>query len=121
MVGEIAVVGQDQQSLRIEIETADRIDIARESARDGEIDDGRTPLRIGSRAHDAARLVDEQVPAFGRRALQPAPVHLNLVLRRIRLAPECVNDPSVDFHSALPDQLISRTPRRDTGRGENLV
>ena len=55
----IAIVGEKQQPFRVVIEAADGIHVFLDAA--NQIDDRRTPLRIRSRCHVAARLVEQQV------------------------------------------------------------
>ena len=108
-LGEIAVVGQDDQALGVEVEAADRIEVAADTGARDQVDDGRAPLRIRSGADDAAGLVQEQVAATGR-GLQAASVDLDLV--RARDPPSCrarSTTLSVDGDAAL---LISSSAAR---------
>ena len=108
-LGKVAVVGQDDQPFGIEVEPADRIEVPADAGARHQADDRRPPLRIGSGAHDAARLVEQQIPAPGDR-LQPAPVDFDLVTRRIGLGPELQDDVAVDRHAPLTNQLVGRAP-----------
>ena len=71
-LGEVAVVGQDDQPFGVVVEPADRIEVALDAGARQQIDHGRPPLRIGARAHHAGRLVHEQVAPLGRPLEAPA-------------------------------------------------
>ena len=77
-LGELAVVGEDDQPLGIVVEPADRIEVAGDAGAATQIDDRRPPLRIRPRADDAARLVEQQI-ALARLRLEPAAVDADLV------------------------------------------
>ena len=57
--GEVAVVGQEEQPFRVEVEAADRIHVLADAGQ--QIDHRRPTLRIRSRRHVPARLVQQQV------------------------------------------------------------
>jgi len=58
-VGERPVIGEEQESLGVEIETPNRIETSALWRK--QIDDHRAPFRIAARADVATRLVDEHV------------------------------------------------------------
>ena len=62
-VGPVAVVGQQQQPLRVLVEPADRVEpraVGHERGRD-EVEDGRLGVAVARRGGDAGRLVQQQV------------------------------------------------------------
>ena len=78
--GEIAIVGQDEQSLGLEIESADRVEVL---ANADEIHHGRPVLGVGSRRHVTPRLVQKYVaPRFDER--NSSSVHADVVVVRLR-------------------------------------
>jgi len=119
-LGELAVVGQQDEALGIGVETAHRIVVAGDAAARDQVGDRRAPLRIGSGAHDAAWLEHQEIPARGG-CLEPASIDLHFVMFEICLGPQLGDDASVHFHSTLTQELIGRASRRDTGLGQELV
>jgi len=120
LLGERAVVRQDDQSLRIEVESANRKEVARDTCAGDEIDHRLTPLRIRSCTDDTPWLIHQEMPA-NRRGLEPAAIHTNVVCFRIRFRAECRDGLAVDFDSALRDQDFSRSPRCDADLRKQLV
>jgi len=106
-LGELAVVGEQNQALGIGIQPADGIEVPADAAARHQIDDGRALLRIRSRAHHAARLEHQQVPAR-RRLLEPAAIDLHFVVLEVRLGPELGDHAAVHLDSALTQQLVGR-------------
>jgi hypothetical protein len=108
MVGEFAVVGQQENPTRIVVEASDRhgMDAARKQVRH------RPPsLRIAHRRYHPGRLVDDQVGKFSRR-LDDAPFDFNTICR-INESPELTNASAVDSNRAFNDQLVGMSPRRN--------
>jgi hypothetical protein len=65
---ERAVVGQEQQTLGLDIQAPHRLDAAAQAARD-EVEDGVPSPLVGDGRDEPARLVEQQVGArAGRRA-----------------------------------------------------
>ena len=79
---QVAVVGQDQQALGVEVEPADGVDVLAHARQ--QIDHRRPLLRIRSRRHVAARLVEQHV-AMALGNLDAAAVDADVVVRRIGL------------------------------------
>src|SRR5690348_3994734 len=101
--GEAAVVGEQQETLGVDVEPADR-DKARQMLRQG-VEDGRPPLRIGAGGHEAAWRVVEEEPGTLARGQWRA-VHRDAIGGR-------------DAAAGLPDHLaVDRNPAgRNPGLG----
>ena len=116
--GKIAVVGQDEQALRVVVKPADGVDVLGHASE--QVHDGATPLRVAERRDDAARLVEQDVAAAGI-GLDPAPVHPDIVRGEVRLRAQFAHRVAVDCDAAVRDQCFGRTPRGDAGVRENLL
>ena len=113
-VGEIAVVREQQDAARVDVQPADRHD-ARLVA--DEVDDGRATLGIAGSCHDAERLVEENV----RKLLLADPLAVDLDdVPRCDEGVELAALP-VDRYPALLDQLVRGATRRDAGAGEIAI
>src|SRR5439155_20608958 len=97
--GEVAVVGQQQQPFRIEVEAADRIDVLVHAVQ--QVENRRAPLWIGPGGHVAPRLVEQNIPVALRRADTPAG-NPDVVMSGIGLPAELPDAP--DGHSDAPPQ-----------------
>jgi len=73
-VGEVPIVGQEQQTRRIIVEASNRHDARR--FRRQEIEDRAPPLRIAQRRHDARRFVQCEIHA-PRVDADPFPIHFD--------------------------------------------
>ena len=115
---EIAVVGQEQQALGIEVQPPDGIDVLLDAAQ--QVDHRWSPLRIRPRCHVAARLVQQDVAVvlgqFDASAVDP-----DVVLCRIGLRAELGGRCAVHRDAAVEHQLLGRAPRRDTGLGQDFL
>ena len=78
---QIAVVGQQEQAFRIEVEPADRVDVLADAAQ--KVDDCRPLLRIRSRRHVTAGLVQQQIPVL--LSFDAPAVDTNVVVRGVGL------------------------------------
>jgi hypothetical protein len=116
--GEIAVVGQQQQSVRIEIEAPDGVHVFTNAVQ--QVDDRRPPLRVRSRRDISARLVKEKVPVPIGELDSPA-VHAHIVVRRVRFGSELAHRDAVDRDPPLDHQLLGCATRRDTRPGQNFL
>ncbi len=116
--GEIAVVGEQEQTFGVEVEPPDRIYVFADAAQ--KIDHGRTPLRIGSRRHVPARLVEQQVAVMFRDFHTPA-VDADVVARRVGFRAELADCLAVDGDASLEHQLLARAARGDARLRENLL
>jgi hypothetical protein len=115
-VGDVAVVGQQQQTLGVAIEAAHWVDALRD------LDDvhhrAAVPLVLGRR-DVTARFVEDQVP----RTLRPEElaVDSDLGTRRVGLGAELRHDLAVDGDSSGSNQRLCRSARGDAARGENAL
>ena len=118
--GEVSVVRDEDETLRVEVQPADRIEIPANLLLRQEVHDGRPPLRIGARAHVAARLVQQEVVPRRLGANAP-PVDTDLVAAGIRFGTQLRDGLAVDGDAPLNDQGFSDAPRGDTGGGQELL
>ncbi len=110
-LGKAAVVGEDDEPVRVVIETAHGIEVPANLRALEQIDDGGTLLGVDARAHVAARLVEQDVAAL--RLRQAAAVDANVVGHRIGARAELAHGRAVDHHAAVEDQLLGGAARRD--------
>jgi len=115
---EFAVVGQEQQSFAVVVETPHGIDVFADAAE--QIDDRLPPLRVRPCRDDAGRLVEQDVAMTLRRTEAPS-VNANVVCRGIGLDAHFADRLAVDRDAALLDQLFSGAARGDTSLRKNLL
>ena len=115
---QVAVIGEQQQPLRLVIEAAHRVDVLADTAQ--QIDDRRPPLRIGSGRHIPARLVQQQV-AVVLDDLHTAAIDADVVPSGIRLRPKLEGGDAVHAHASLAHHLLRRAPRCDAGLRQDLL
>ena len=115
-VGEIAVVGEDQQTLGHQVEATDRKD-----ARLGgnEAGDGRPSLRVVRGGDHPGGLVEEVVNEIGPHAHDHA-VDLDHCQGRIHARPQ-PGHRAVDPHPPVRDQLLAGAAAAETAAGQNLL
>jgi hypothetical protein len=113
--GQLAVVGEEQESLRVVVQPADRVDVFLHAFQ--EIHDRRPSLGVASGRHVAARLVEQDV-ALPLLRLDAPPVDLDLVLVGIGLRSQRADRLPVDLDAPLGDQLLGG-PARGDPRGRN--
>ena len=115
-VGEVAVVGEEQQALGVGVEPAHG-----EHPRLGghEVDDGRAALRVARGGDDARRLVEQVVDEAG---LHPdlGAVDLDDVDLRVDPSPEH-GDLAVHPHPAGVDQVLAHPAAAEAGLGQHLL
>jgi len=107
-LGEVAVVGEQQQTFRVVVESADRIEISLHTELGQQIDDRLAVLWIRARGDHARRLV-EQVVLLGVGKLQPPAVDLDVVALGIGFRAELRHDLAIDLNTALRNQFIRKT------------
>lgn len=115
-VGDVAVVGQEEQPLGVAVEAADRVDPL------ADIDQvhHRPPLALVARGGDvAARLVEEEVA--GSLGAQQVAVDPDLGGAGIDLGPELGDDLAVDVDAARPDQFLRPAAGGNAARGEDSL
>jgi len=115
---QLAVVGEQDQPFRVEVEAADGKHAFRDP-RPHEVQHGRPALRIARRRDAADRLVQEQV-AQRLRGLDALAVDLDGVGGRVGLVAER-GGPPVDRHPALADEGLRIAPRAHAGAGDELL
>ena len=116
--GEIAVVGENQQTLGIVVEPPYRVDVLAYVLQ--QIQHRRPPLGIRSRGDVPGRLVEQKI-AERLRALDAAIVDADFVGLRVGFAAELAHGLAVHRDAALDDQLLGRPPRRHAGGREDLL
>ena len=117
-LGDLTVVGEQEQPLGIEVQTADREQARFPRLGRQEIQHGRPPLRISRGGDDPARLVQDPV-APGLRD-DGAPVQFDLVLIRVCGRAES-GDHAVDAHAPEANQLLGSPPGRHARPGQDLL
>jgi hypothetical protein len=117
-MGELAVVGEHEQSRGLGIQPADVVEplvpVLRETAQVG------AALLVLHRRDDAGRLVEHDV-ALGGVELDRRAVHVDEVGCRVDAAPELGDDLSVHPDAALDDVLLADAARGDAGVREHLL
>src|SRR5688500_16394770 len=117
--GETAVVGEDEQPVRVVVEASHGIEIAANAGALEQLDHSRAMFGIAARAHIAARLVHQEVTALGPR--QPAAVHADVVGGRVGARAKLAHGFAVHHHAAVDDQLLGGPPRGDACFGDELL
>src|SRR5579884_2074729 len=117
LVGEIAVVGQQQQPLAILIESADGIDAFMDVRH--KVHRSRPTGGIVVGAEVAARLVDK--PVDQALDFQRLAIDLDLLLLGVNLGAQLADNTAIDGNTATEDQLLAVPPRADAGVGQILV
>jgi len=106
-VGQLAVVGEEQQTLGVEVEAPDRIQLARVGRQ--EIEDDGPAGRIAPGGDVSARLVEEQVLQRGAPG-QRSPVDRDAIVLGIRLRARLEPDGAVDGDASFREQPFSGSP-----------
>src|ERR1051326_7289407 len=115
---EVAVVGEEQQSFRLEVETADRIDALAHAF--DEIDDRLASFRIVDRRRHLFRFVQEDV-AMRLGAGDQLAVDFDVIAIGIRFRSELGDDTAVDRDPSLPNHRLGFTAGRETRMGDDLL
>ena len=118
-VQELAVIGQENQSIAVGIETA-------HGAQQGlvlkvhQVGDDARGVDVGAGADDSARLVQGNIiPLFGLD--DGAAVERHLVRLRVNLRTQLGHDLAVHPHPPLLNQGLARATRADAGGGEHFL
>jgi hypothetical protein len=117
-LGELTVVGQQQQPLGVGVETSDVEEPG--VAICDEVGERGSPLRVTHRADDACRLVEHQIDQVGSR-LDAHPVDLDDRVRRVDAQALLMDDSAVYLDAALVDQLLARAATAHPGRGQDTL
>ena len=118
-VRELAVVRQQQQAGRVNVQTPHVVQALRIVG--DEVSDRGAPLRVAHRGHGTNRLVDGQDDVLGLVEDQALSIHVNDLLRGVNADALAAHDGAVNTHPAVGDHLFGRTPGCDAGLGEHLL
>ena len=121
VVRQFAVVRQNQQALRVEVEATYGVESSERLRH--EFRHERSAFRVGERREVAARLVEQDVnfiSLFEERVNQ-TPAHLDVVARRVGLRPQLAHHFAVYGHLARLDQLLGVSARRNPRGGDQLL
>src|SRR5712691_817684 len=109
LVGQLAVVGHQQQALTRPIESADRINALVDGYLAGsqQVHNRRTPFRVADRGDVAFGLVEQQI-GFTRTAVQRKKfaIDFDVVMRRVGFAAQFGDRFSIHRNAARGDQLL---------------
>ena len=115
-LGQVAIVGQEEEPFGLGIEPADVEETWQ--MRRQKIEDGIAGLGIAPGRNKPGRLMQHDIePAL---AVNELAVDLDVVALR-RLRAEIGADLTVDGHATVGDQRITMPPRTEPGRGEKTV
>src|SRR5207245_2609658 len=115
-VGPVAVVREEQEPLRVRVQTTDRIQAL---ARAEELDHGPAAPLVARGRHDAARLVHHDV-APSRRRRHGALVHAD-ARAGADLRAELGDEAAVHAHAPAGDERFGGAPRGDAAVGESFL
>src|SRR5690349_6221678 len=116
LLGEIAVVRQEEQSLALRVQ-ASNIEKARELWRE-QIENGIAGVRIASRGNKSGRLVQrDRQSAFG---MNHFPIDFDVITLVWLRAEVCANA-AVNRDASGRDELVTFSTRTNTGRGEIAI
>ena len=106
-VGELAIIGEQQQAFAVGVETTD-VEKPLGTVLH-QVADARPPLRVRHRAEHPARFVDRQVAGRGSHR---NPSTVNLDDRPGGVDPHALlaHDAAINFDAALRDELLARAP-----------
>jgi len=116
--GELAIVGQDDKTLRVEVEASHWKDALADFAAE-EVEHGGAALGVGGRGDEPVRLVQREVaqPLWG---FQPLAVHFHGIPLRVGLVAERRRS-AVDRHAALPDERLRLAARTHACASDQLL
>jgi hypothetical protein len=116
-LGQVAVVGQQEQALTVLVETADGVDTLMNVRH--QVHGPRPAGGVVVGAQVAARLVDD--PIDGPLNLQRLAIDLDLLVLGIDLGAELADDVAVHGDAAAENQLLAVPPRTDASVGQVFV
>jgi hypothetical protein len=117
-VGEVAVVGQQQQPLAVSVEPSNGIDAR---PRRHKIPHRPTPPLVANGAHVAGRLVQQVIVVRGPRRRNGLSVHSETVVLTVHQHAWLSHDGTVDRDAALAHQRLRGAARAYAGGRENLL
>ena len=118
-VRQLAVVGQQQQAGRIDVEAAHVVQTL--GVVGDQVGNRGAALRVAHRGHRADRLIDGQHDMLRLIEDQALPVHVNDLLRRVHAHALVTDHGAIDAHAAVGDHLFGRAPGCDASLGEYLL
>jgi hypothetical protein len=118
LVGEVAIVGHQQQTLAEIIEPPHGVK-ALVHLRE-ELHHRGPAFGVAHRGHVTARLVEHKI-ARALRAVQQLSIHADVIARGIRLRSQCGHHLPVHLHAALGDHLFRVPPAGDARPRKNLL
>jgi len=117
-VGEFAVVGDEEQTFALEVESADGIEALTELGE--ELHDGGAAFGVGNRGDVAARLVEQKV-AMALGAVEKLAIDADVIARGVGFGAEDRDNLAIDLDAALGDELFGVAAAGDAGLGEDLL
>ena len=117
LVGEFAVIGQEQEAHALLVETAHRVDALGDLGQ--EVDDAGFARGVVVRRDIAFRLVDREVDQ--PLALNSLAIDIDARLVGIDTGSEFADDLSVDRHAPLGDQFFASPARADSGVRQDFL
>jgi hypothetical protein len=118
--GKITVAREQEQSLGVVVQSADRIHVVADSRFAQQIEHGRTLMRIGTAGDVSPGLVQKDIkPA--RRGPDAPPVHANVVVLGIRLRSQLCCGPAIDADAPFDDQALRGASGRHSSSGQDLL
>ena len=117
VMGELTVVGEQQQPARVGVEPAHR---KHPRAGRQELGDRAALLGIVQRADHADRLVEHEVAERGARR-QRTPAHGDAIAVRLHLGARLGDHAAVHLHRAFLDQRVALAPRAEPALRQELV
>ena len=117
LLGQIAVVGEQQQSETVLVETPHRVDAFRAGALH-QLHDGFARMRIVERSHIALGLVEHKIDLLF--ALHAAVVEFHLVGGQ-HLGAQLGDDLTVDGHQTRRDEIVGLAARAESRLGQKAV
>ena len=118
-IGELTVVGEDEQTRRIKIKSTDAIE-ARPRRMINQVNRARTSFGIAVGAHGSARLEEHDRDVLLRFA-QRASVNLDAILVGIHPRGQHVHRLAVHGDRAVTHQFFALAPRRNARVGQHLL
>ena len=115
---QISIVRQQEHTLRVVVESTNRIHIFAHAGH--QIEDRPPVLRIETGRHEPNRLVEKKVPT-ALCAPDTTPVNTDIVSIGVGSTPELRDDLTVHRHTAGLDHAFGGTPRGDPRPGQDLL